>query len=81
MAGKCPSHPFLSNLRAQLRYQDVILKEATSRYLLSFQKALNFFSHQLHSKIMVKFCYFRLYLGIDTVSCFLLPRMARMNVD
>ena len=23
---KCPSHPFLSNLRAQLRYKDVILK-------------------------------------------------------
>ena len=32
-------------------------------------------------KIMVQFCYVRLYLGIVTVSCHLLQRMARMEMD
>ena len=32
-------------------------------------------------KIMVQFCYLRLYLGIVTVSCHLLQRMARMEMD
>ena len=31
---------------------------------------------------MVQFCYLRLYLiGIQTVFCLLLPRMARMDMD
>ena len=30
---------------------------------------------------MVQFCYLRLYLGIVTVSCHLLQRMARMEMD
>ena len=30
---------------------------------------------------MVQFCYLRLYLGIETVSCRLLQRMARMDMD
>ena len=30
---------------------------------------------------MVQFCYFRLYLGTETVSCCLLQQMARMNMD
>ena len=32
-------------------------------------------------KKMVQFCYLRLYLGIVTVSCHLLQRMARMEMD
>ena len=32
-------------------------------------------------KIMVQFCYLRLYLGTVTVSCHLLQRMARMEMD
>ena len=32
-------------------------------------------------KIMVQFCYLRLYLGIVTVSCHLLQRMARMEMN
>jgi len=30
---------------------------------------------------MVQLCYFRLYLGTETVSCRLLQRMARMDMD
>ena len=30
---------------------------------------------------MVQFCYLKLYLGIETVSCHLLQRMARMEMD
>ena len=30
---------------------------------------------------MVEFCYLRLYLGTETVSCRLLQRMARMDLD
>ena len=33
------------------------------------------------SKILAVFCCFRLYLGIETISCRLLQRMARMDVD
>ena len=32
-------------------------------------------------KTMGQFCYFRLSWGIETVSCPLLPRMGRMNMD
>ena len=31
--------------------------------------------------MMVQFCYLRLYLGIETVSCRLLIRMARMHME
>ena len=30
---------------------------------------------------MVQFCYLRLHLGIQTVTCRLLQRMARMDMD
>ena len=30
---------------------------------------------------MVQFCYFRLYLGTETVSCRLMQQMAWMEVD
>ena len=30
---------------------------------------------------MVQFCYIRLYLGIENVSCRLLLQMARMDID
>ena len=30
---------------------------------------------------MVQFCFSRSYLGIETVSCHLLSRMARINMD
>ena len=30
---------------------------------------------------MVQFCYLRLYSTIETVSCRLLPQMARMDMD
>ena len=33
------------------------------------------------SKILVAFCYFRLYFVNETVSCCLLQRMARMNMN
>ena len=33
------------------------------------------------AKIMVQFCYLRLYLGIGTVSCRLLIQMARMDME
>ena len=33
------------------------------------------------SKILAVFCCFRLYLGIETISCRLLQRMARMDMD
>ena len=46
-----------------------------------FLKA-NFFSHQLNEKkIMVKLCYLRLCLGIETASCRLFLRMERMDMD
>ena len=32
-------------------------------------------------KIMFLFCWLKLYLGIETVSCRLFPRMARMGMD
>ena len=32
-------------------------------------------------KIMVQFCYSRLYLGTETISCCLCQRMARMDMD
>ena len=32
-------------------------------------------------KIMVQFCYLRLYLGTETISCRLLQRMASMDMD
>ena len=43
-------------------------------YLL---KKLKLFSHQLNSKL----CYLRLYVSIETVSCRLLLRMARIYND
>ena len=30
---------------------------------------------------MVQFCYLRLYLGTETISCRLCQRMARMDMD
>ena len=48
-----------------------------------FLKSYSVSSHQLNSipKIMVQFCYLRLYVGAETVSCRLLLRMARMDAD
>ena len=57
------------------------IKGAMSDYLLSFLEA-NRFSHQLNfKKKMVQFCYLRPYLAIETVSCRLLQRMERMDMD
>ena len=39
------------------------------------------FIPQLNSKIMVQFCYSRLYLGIETISCRLLQGIRRMGMD
>ena len=36
---------------------------------------------QLNTKIMVQFCYSRLYLGIETISCRLLQGIQRMGMD
>ena len=44
-------------------------------------KKLNLSSHQWTSKILAQFCYLRLYLGNETVSCRLLLWMARMEMD
>ena len=45
-------------------------------------KKVNFvFASIKFQKIMVQFCYFRLYIGIETVSCRPLQRIARMDVD
>ena len=38
-------------------------------------------SNNGNPKITAQFCYFRLYLSINTVSCRLLQRIARMDVD
>ena len=39
-------------------------------------------SHQWYVilEIMVQFCYSRIYIGMETVSCHLLLRMARMKL-
>ena len=45
-------------------------------------KKVNFvFASIKFQKITVQFCYFRLYIGIETVSCRPLQRIARMDVD
>ena len=54
------------------------IKGAMSDYLLSFLEA-NLFSHPLDFK--VQFWYLRLNLAIETVSCRLLQRMERMDMD
>ena len=58
------------------------IKGAMSDYLLSFLEA-NRFSHQLNfkKKKMVQCCYLRPYFAIETVSCRLLQRMERMDMD
>ena len=57
------------------------IKGAMSDYLLSFLEA-NRFSHQLKlKKKMVQCCYLRPYLAMETVSCRLLQRMERMDMD
>ena len=48
------------------------------RYLQSFQK--DFFSHQLNSKNNGPVLLFKTYLGVETVFCRLLQRMARMDM-
>ena len=51
----------------------------TIRYL--FKKVNLVFASIKFQKIMVQICYFRLYIGIETVSCRPLQRMTRMDVD
>ena len=46
-----------------------------------FFKKLKPFSRKLNSKNNGLFCYLRLFLGIETVSCRLLQRMTRMDMD
>ena len=58
------------------------LKAAISRHLLICLKSLNFFRINWISKIVFKFCYhIRLYLAIETISYYLLLRIARMEMD
>ena len=53
-----------------------------SCYLLSFQNAKTFFALiEFQNNGPVFLNYLRPYLGIETVSCFLLQRMARMGMD
>ena len=44
------------------------MKGALSRYFLSLQKAKTFLASIEFKKIIVQFCYFRLYLGVESVS-------------
>lgn len=46
-----------------------------------FNKINFVFASIKFQKIMVQFCYFRLYLGTEIVSWRLLQQMARMNMD
>lgn len=46
-----------------------------------FLKSLNFFHVNWIPKIMVNFCYLRIYLDIETASCCLLQWMTRMDMD
>ena len=49
----------------------------TRQHAIYLLKNLKRFSHQLNSKL----CYLRLYVSIETVSCRLLLRMARIYKD
>ena len=73
--------PVLRYNTSGLLVQSLVLKSLT--LFVIFLKSYNVSSHQLNSipKIMVQFCYLRLYVGTETVSCRLLLRMARMDVD
>ena len=55
--------------------------ELHSVTLFAIFKKLNWVALQLNSKKMVQFLYSRLYLSITIVSCRLLQRMERMDVD
>ena len=46
-----------------------------------FNKINFVFASIKFQKIMVQFCYFRIYIGIETVSCRPLQRIPRMDVD
>ena len=64
-------------VKDQAQISILLLKAKTCYATLSapFQKARTFFS-SIEFKIMVQFCYFRLYFGTETVSCLLLQRMS-----
>ena len=77
--------PVLTYNTSGLLVQALVLKSlyhAISLFVI-FLKSYSVSSHQLNSipKIMVQFCYLRLYVGAETVSCRLLLRMARMDAD
>ena len=44
-------------------------------------KSSNLPRHQLNSTLMVQFCFLRLCLDIETFSCRLLLRIARIDMD
>ena len=57
-------------------------KLSMSGYLLSFKNLKRVcVRNNWIPKIMVQFCYLRLYLGPETISCRLLQRMASMDMD
>ena len=63
--------------RSYLNFQRYVFASVQVKGVLIFLKS----SHQLNFKILVAFCHFRLYFVNETVSCCLLQRMARMNMD
>ena len=48
-------------------------------YIKSWKKKI--VKRSIFPNILVQFCYWRLYLGIETISCRRLLRMARMDMD
>ena len=82
----CPKTVVINMLqnfcRSYLNFQRYVFPSVQVKGVLIFLKSLNVSSHQLNFKNTgrVFFC-FRLYLGIETISCHLLLRMARMDVD
>ena len=58
-----------------------IRKGAVSCYLLSFWKTKTCLRVNWISKMLVQFCWVRIYLGVETVSCCLLQGIARTDMD
>ena len=68
--------PFFLNLR------HIFLKGLFRPFTTSSEKAQSLFASIIYiffKKSVVQICFLRLYLGIETVSCRLLQRMARTD--
>ena len=59
----------------------VVDRQVMSRFLLPVLKATTCLRINRIPKIMDYFCYLRLYLDFETVSCRLLQQVAKMDMD